>query len=440
MKLQALKSKGFDEIAALLLSFCFFILFLTGKKGIIADFALIGLIVSGIYAIVNIEIFLVFVTYAAAIKGTYLNVLPQAIDMTLLFFALLVLGLLLHILFNKRKFPSIYLFDAVVLFMAISVIVAFINTSAKSYTYGLEKFLRFFIVVLPFFYIPRMFEDRDLRKLIYFFAIFGAIFSLAIFLYYEDYRAMKEAGAHYLPVAKMAGISLIFNIYLFLNEKGVLKKFLFLMLTLFSLLMLFKANSRGAILFSLFVILIYSWFILKDKKIYFIVLAATIAVSVLVVFTVSPDSFRRFFLLFGRHKGLSISIRMVLYKIALKLISKYWFTGIGLGGFAKYHYLKYPHNIFLEFFVECGLLGFLSISMFLGFITYNAFFLIKKFKLEGEYTPFILAFLFVELYHMTSFSIIHLRWLFIFAGFVFVFYQRAKGRIENGKEKEQLQV
>ncbi len=440
MRLQALKSKGFDEIAALLLAFCFFVLFLMGKKGIIADFALIGLIVSGVYSLINIEIFLVFVVYAAAIKGTYLNILPEAIDMTLLFFAILILALLLHILFNRRRLPSIYLFDAVVLFVAISVIVAFINTSAKSYSYGLEKLLRFFIVVLPFFYIPRMFEDRDLKKLIYFFAFFGAIFSIAIFLYYEDYRAMKEAGAHYLPVAKMAGISLIFNIYLFLNEKGVIKKFFFLVLTLFSLLMLFKANSRGAILFSLAVLLIYSWFILKDKKIYFIILGITIAISVLVVFTVSPDSFRRFFLLFGRHKGLSISIRMVLYKIALKLISKYWFTGIGLGGFARYHYLKYPHNILLEFFVECGLLGFLSISMFLGFLTYNALYLIKKFKLENEYTPFILAFLFVELYHMTSFSMIHLRWLMVFAGFVFVFYQRAKGRIENTSKKEELKV
>ncbi len=440
MKLSGLKSKGIDEIAALLLSFCFFVLFLLGKKGIIADFALIGLVVSGIYALINIEIFLVFVTYAAAIKGTYLNVLPDAIDMTLLFFAFLIFGLLLHILFNRRKFPSVYLFDAVVIFMAISVIVAFIDTSAKSYSYGVEKFLRFFVVVLPFFYIPRMFEDRDLKKLIYFFALFGAIFSLAIFLYYEDYRAMKEAGAHYLPVAKMAGISLIFNIYLFLNERGFVKKTVFLLLTLFSLLMLFKANSRGAILFSLFVLLIYSWFILKDKKVYFIVLAVTIAISILVVFTVSPDSFRRFFLLFGRHKGLSISIRMVLYKIALKLISKYWFTGIGLGGFAKYHYLKYPHNIFLEFFVECGLLGFLSISMFLGYLSYNALFLIKKLRLEGEYTPFILAFIFVELYHMTSFSMIHLRWLFIFAGFVFVFYKRTIERVKGGKEKVELKV
>ncbi len=411
-----------------------------GKKGIIADFALIGLIVSGIYALVNIEIFLVFVTYAAAIKGTYLNILPEPVDMTLLFSFLLLAGLILHILFNKRKFPSIYLFDVVVLFLAISVFLAFLNTSAKSFNYGVEKFLRFFLVALPFFYIPRVFEEKDLKKLIYFFGFFGAIFSLAIFLYYEDYRAIKEAGAHYLPVAKMAGISLIFNVYLFMNEKGFLKKVLFLSFTLFSLLMLFKANSRGAIIFSFFVLLIYGWFALKERKVYLILLGVTIAISVIVVFTVSPESFRRFFLLFGRHKGLSISIRMVLYIIAFKLIAKYWFTGIGLGGFAKYHYLKYPHNLFLEFFAECGLGGFLSLLMFLGYLVYNALYLIKRFRLEGEYTPFILAFLFVALYHMTSFSMIHMRWLFVFAGFVFIFYQRAGNGIKEGEEKIQLQV
>ncbi len=94
----------------------------------------------------------------------------------------------------------------------------------------------------------------------------------------------------------------------------------------------------------------------------------------------------------------------------------------------------------LEFFVECGLLGFLSISMFLGYLSYNALFLIKKLRLEGEYTPFILAFIFVELYHMTSFSMIHLRWLFIFAGFVFVFYKRTIERVKGGKEKVELKV
>ena len=395
---------------------------------------------AGVYAVINIEMFLVFVTYAAAIKGTYLNVLPKAIDMTLLFFALLILGLLLHIIFNKRRFPSIYLFDVVVFFLSVSVAVAFLNTSSKSYDYGLEKFLRFFIVVLPFFYIPRMFEDKDLKKLIYFFAFFGALFSVAIFLYYPDYRAIKLAGGHYLPVAEMAGISLIFNIYLFINERGFLKKLLFLVFILFSILMLIKANSRGAILFSLVSLMIYSWYILKDKKIYFLILAVTVVLVVTVSLAVAPDLFKRFYLIFGRHKGLSISIRLQVYKLALKLISKYWFTGIGLGGFANYHYLKYPHNLFLEFFVECGLLGFLSISMFLGYLTYNAIYLIKRFKLEGEYTPFILSLIFVELFHMTSFSMIHLRWLVIFAGFVFMFYVRAIGGVENRQKKENLQV
>ena len=440
MKLQALKLKGFDEIAVFLLSLCFFVLFLFGKKGIIADFALVGFVVAAVYSLLNIEIFLVFVVYAGAIKSTYLNILPKFVDMTVFFLFLFLVGLILHLIFNKRKIPDIYLFDVVVLFILFAVFIGFLNTPSKTFLYGLEKLLRFLFLSLPFFYISRMFEDRDLKKIVLFFGLFGGIFSLAVFLYYEDFVVMIHSGVNYLPVAKMAGISLIFNLYLFINEKGLIKKLLFLLLTVFSLLMLFKANSRGAILFSFGVLLIYSWFILKDKKIYFIVLAVTITVSAIVVFTISPDSFRRFFLLFGRHKGFSVSTRLTMYKLSLKLIQKFWFTGIGLGGFAKYHYLKYPHNILFEFFVECGLLGFLSISLFLGYLFYCSYYLIRVFRLEGEYTPFILSFIFVSLFHMTSFSIMDLRWLFVFAGFVFIFYQRAKGRVEEGKEKEQLKV
>ncbi len=436
MKLSNSRLKGFDEVILVFVSLCMFMLFFLGKRGIIYDFVLLGLVIGGIYFIANIELALPLVIYAGAIKATPINVLPKFADMTLLFYLLLVLGIALHILFNKKRFFQFFTFDMVMVFMLASVGLAFFNTPADVYKFGLEKFLRFALLAFPFFYIPRFFDDESLRKIIRFFAISGAVFSAAVFMLYADFVQMIHSGVNYLSVAKMAGISFIFNFYLFIKEKGVLKKSLFMLFMLVSLLLLFKANSRGGILFLLASMLVYSWFILKDKKIYFIVLIAAVLGGVLVIMTVSPDSFRRFSLLFGRHKGFSVSERFTMYLLSLKLISRYWFTGVGLGGFAKYHYLKWPHNIFLEFFVECGLAGFITVVLFYFYLGLKAFKLIFRFKLSNDYTPFILSFVFLALYHLSSFSLMDLRWLFFFAGFVFIFEQRAINGKKQGKQGE----
>lgn len=71
----------------------------------------------------------------------------------------------------------------------------------------------------------------------------------------------------------------------------------------------------------------------------------------------------------------SINSRIEGYTVAWKMFEDSPVTGSGLGSFNGNHYgseigvvLKYPHNIFLEFFCELGLIGFGFLSLFIGTI------------------------------------------------------------------------
>ena len=67
----------------------------------------------------------------------------------------------------------------------------------------------------------------------------------------------------------------------------------------------------------------------------------------------------------------AISARESLYKTSVQIIEDHWFWGVGFGGFRNIVFsydaflIKYPHNMFLEFWAEFGLFGLLIVFLFL---------------------------------------------------------------------------
>lgn len=81
-----------------------------------------------------------------------------------------------------------------------------------------------------------------------------------------------------------------------------------------------------------------------------------------------------------------INARLIAYEKALNIIKDNPILGIGFGGFNGFEgdeflsFIKYPHNIFLEFQVELGIFGTLFIFYFL-FISWNKLLSINKYIL-----------------------------------------------------------
>ena len=79
------------------------------------------------------------------------------------------------------------------------------------------------------------------------------------------------------------------------------------------------------------------------------------------------------------HFTSSLAIRGLQWQETLLMLKEHWFFGAGLNGyqtlFAQYHQITwleiflYPHNIFLNFWVELGILGLLLFLVFIYLIT-----------------------------------------------------------------------
>jgi O-antigen ligase len=270
------------------------------------------------------------------------------------------------------------------------------------------------------YFIPRLIEgEKGYFEITKGIVVFGFVSGVLLLLFFSTGYDMKHGGLNYLTVAKITGVVAIFTLTETVRVKNLLIKTALVFMFLFQLFVLLRTGSRGGMLsflvaFFVFTVIIYRQHLLKG----FIFLGVTTVVFVLILLN-SPKALERVMLMFSLHKGGSIGDRITMLKLSYSLISERWLTGIGLGGFFKYHYLKYPHNLPVEVFVETGIAGFLSlIAVYAGALSSVLNNGLNAIREKTKYSPFYLSCIFVITYHMTSFGLEWTRILFFFIGTV----------------------
>ncbi|MBU1202593.1 O-antigen ligase family protein [Patescibacteria group bacterium] len=193
-----------------------------------------------------------------------------------------------------------------------------------------------------------------------------------------------------------APISIFFlSLWLMIKNKG--RNWHYLLLGILGVSLSYFAVSEGAMLAMLAAIFI--WLILAKKTRKWGILLACLALSVIILFL--PNSFYQ---LFSPGKGLDISsleIRSWQWRETLAMLKDNFVLGSGLNGYQvamnNYHRIDwieiylYPHNIFLNFWTEMGLLGLFG---FLGLLAY-IYYILKKILADKNIFawPLILAWL-----------------------------------------------
>ncbi|NOZ12269.1 MAG: O-antigen ligase family protein [Acidobacteria bacterium] len=413
-----------DERILLGLLVPLFVLPLLHPLGFVIAIALIPAGYLAIYGLQHNEIFLMLTLFAPVLKTSPLNPIPPELDLTVIFYAMFLAVTALLFIFNKRKFPKPELLDILLGIFVLIVIVEFFNAPGKVRDYSLFKLIRFLFLSLPFFFFPRIFAELEFRRLSSLIATIGSGICLALFLVYPDSQVMKASGNSYLTVAAIAGIALFFAAARFVQEKGFFRKLVYITAMTVDLVLVFKTNSRGGMLFGGLVLLFYFLVVFRQKRLLVLFGLMLLIMTTFFTYTLYPDFFTRFFYMFRQHKGASISGRFVVYKLALKLISQRWMTGIGLGGFSDYHFLKYPHNLFLEIFVEHGIAGILVFLAFLSGVFSRGMAVFRRQALYSWRAPYLLGAIFMFLFQMTSFGLESTRLFFFFTGCLIVFYQK----------------
>jgi len=145
-------------------------------------------------------------------------------------------------------------------------------------------------------------------------------------------------------------------------------------------LVLFFTHSYANWLAILIALLIYFFLINKNKKIFLFIFA------VLLAFIFLESGSEKFKDLINFSERSSASSRLMIWQSAGKILKDNWLWGIGAGNFQEKYlqYQKYfppylewavpqPHNLFLAFWLQTGLLGFLSFLILLAMILKKIF-------------------------------------------------------------------
>lgn len=257
--------------------------------------------------------------------------------------------------------------------------------------YGFEKFLSMcistFPAVIAFFYY--LYTISDLRLFAFKISVIslslimgGVILILQPFDFSTIYNFSITRASHVI-VGRFLGLFLLIDVFFLLNEKSRKYQLLLGLLIIICAYSLYSVGMRAALagfLITCGAVFIYYFFCFKQYKYNLLILAAALLISVVFMRLVpgSTELNQRYGVFSKSQIGQltedgSLNARLIAWQISLERIKENPVFGVGFGGFRTYYksdlplWMKYPHNILLEFSLELGLAG-LSIFILIMFL------------------------------------------------------------------------
>lgn len=351
--------------------------------------------------------------------------------------SLVYVSVLAFILFSVKSIvwsKSKLLFYSMYLFMFISTAVLWIVFDVN--LYGFEKFMNFWIIVVPLtFIVAEMFDSKQVMKM--FFVLLGVSCFLALLSAVglsvserADGR-MATLGGGPIVFARWMGFGII---TLFLLPYKFKSGFKYLMLVTFLILAL-ASGSRGPIL-ALFIIGVL-YLGLNFNRLIVKVSLGVVLISLFILISGVGEkisgvgNFDRVFMNVSKKGGSkqSTSTRTNLAIGSLILLQHYP-LGVGAGNWQQVSNeirpthlmpLEYPHNLFLEVACEYGLHVLFILVLLFIFIIHLSY--VKMIKYKGENSLYPLLFyllIFLSLNSLVSGMLNDSRLLFIIISMVLI--------------------
>lgn len=331
--------------------------------------------------------FTLFVSGGVFKADPRLSTLNSAMDLTLFFGILTIIGTIYQLLTGKLRLffpPRQILIPYVLLLMWMVFSLAY--TPAP--VYGFNKCLRFIFITSPAFLLPVVLF-RDLKSFSRFFLVFivlSLLMTSSILFEGVNSRELEfhsPLGSNYLTFGRVNGVSIIaLFIIFFASAKSKFRKLISAALSLFFFFGILISGGRTPVIGFAVSILSAGVYFIKDtvasitkakvKVLFFIIIFIILLIFVAFYF---QEYFTTFF---WRMTSLvedtsqSALIRKDMFNKAVYIISDSGkrLMGLGIGGFSDF-YLGfdekqgwYPHNIFLEIGSELGIFA-LLIFLFL---------------------------------------------------------------------------
>lgn len=319
------------------------------------------------------------------------------------FLELMILSLFIFWLIKDRKWerinyfyknPNINPLDRKLKFLLVVWLLVSLGAVLVNFNMGaLGLWRAYFLESLMFFllFVYNFKKPKDLK--IVFWSMAGLIFYLGFISFWQYFSAWNLPAAYNIPNVKrltavfsypnalallVAPIS-AFLLGLSFELKNKTEKTISLLAALFALVLVFATQSEGALL-ALAIALFALVFCKLKQKVY---QAGLLAISFFIIFF-SPiklyilQAWQDLFYPTASHFTGSLAIRGLQWQETMSLLKDHWLFGAGLNNYqnlmVQYHQITwleiflYPHNIFLNFWVELGLLGLVIFILLLFYI------------------------------------------------------------------------
>lgn len=304
------------------------------------------------------------------------------IDGTIFFFFISFLMVAFSIL--RKKSITVYSVKAVLIFTPLVILILISYWYTTSEIYALTKTGRFLLFTVWSF-IGTLFiidSKESLLKFLKSIIFFSIVMSLiAVFSFLRNFGSssgfLTVLGSNYQHLGRASGIGSLFMITLYLYNTSTSKKqksFILIFIAVSSFVLAICGARMPLLAFFVAILILFKMSIRYKKGLLFInkgiypLLVLSLILFGFGLFSLNSGALNttinRFTVLLEEDGGgTSASGRIERYESALEMASYKPFFGYGIGSFPIFHdYLdaaNYPHNIFLEFLSELGVVGLL---------------------------------------------------------------------------------
>lgn len=383
----------------------------------------------------SIALFLV----SGALKAQLLILLPWFPDVTLVAVAMVILSLLStsYSLSDRIGISALLYFSLFSLFL-LSVVASALYSPSGLIILKLTKLA----VVLLAFLIALTASDINWKRFALSYLILVSVTAVLFIFIFPRYRLgllgvdSEFYGGSYLGFGNACAIALILH-YTFFGDRSIIAS---VTVTVFFVFCMVLAGARAPILFLGALSVIWLFYVLviwvaKSRSVSRSFLLALMTITPIVMssmffiseqqffhdtnlFTTLGHSVDRLLLLFGDAKGDSFNVRINHLSESTKAIDTAVFTGVGLASYGLSvmgnDLWEYPHNIFLEVWVESGLFAVLALAVLVTVALVKLLFVSRQFWLA-------LIVMYCLLNAMKSVSFADNRILFFWIGVAIVY-------------------
>lgn len=349
---------------------------------------------SALKNIFSLELFLILFLFAGRFKADP-RFASVPIDLTLLFMGLTYMAAT-YVVFLKKgakistaAVPLLCIYFLLVLWMSATLL------WSPSMSYGPTKVLLMTLVIGGTLFSTVAVIAPDpvrLKRLYTVFLVFGywTVFETVIAISRSGIRGFENSfGGDYITLSSTLSIVFIISFIRLIsdNNGSRLRSIFDIFIILIICILMLSSGARGPLLALILTLALYMGLVFfrtqswkggnrTGLRILFILFGLQALVTVLPLW-VEIDAFTTFqrfqTILYQRNGGSSVSTRLTLVQAAYDIWTAHPVAGAGAGSFgilAEFGDVRaYPHNIFLEFMSEFGLVG---LILFLSMLAYTA--------------------------------------------------------------------